>query len=149
MNPFFNSQLNSLRRLWKQAPITPPQAEDLELTQDSWVERGAEVVGWWVARLEYWLSGSGWIRAWLRLNLIISIVLTIAGVLLIPAVSHVLKELARSSHWLSTIIVSLVAAVAVIPPAVVSIAALYLGFLLIRHFLARRKHRGHNHESGY
>ena len=66
-----------LRKLWKQEPIDPPMPR-LELTPDSWVERGAEVVGWSLARLEYWLSESGWLRAWLRLNLFLSIVLTSA-----------------------------------------------------------------------
>ena len=42
------------------------------------------LIGWWLARLEYWLSESGWLRAWLRLNLLVSIVLTIALVSLRP-----------------------------------------------------------------
>ncbi len=76
-----------LRKLWKQEPVTPP-VPDLELTPDHWVERGAEVIGWSLARLEHWISASGWLRAWLRLNLFLSIVLTSAGVLLLPPVAQ-------------------------------------------------------------
>ena len=39
-----------LRRLWKQEPLDRPTA-NLELTPDSWVERGAEVLGWSLARV--------------------------------------------------------------------------------------------------
>ena len=72
-----------LQCLWKQERIERP-TPDLELTPDSGMERGAEVVGWWIARLEFWLSESGWLRAWLRFNLIVSIVLASAGLLLLP-----------------------------------------------------------------
>ena len=61
-----------LQCLWKQERIERP-IPNLELTPDSGMERGAEVVGWWIARLEFWLSESGWLRAWLRFNLIVSI----------------------------------------------------------------------------
>ena len=84
-----------LRRLWKQEPLDRPTA-NLELTPDSWVERGAEVLGWSLARFEYWLSASGWLRAWLRLNLFLSVLLMIAGVLLLPPRHNLLPCVRRS-----------------------------------------------------
>jgi len=126
-----------LQRLWKQEPLHRP-TPDLELTPDSWVERGAEVIGWSVARFEYWLSESGWLRAWLRLNLFLSLVLTSAGILLLPPAARVLEELARSSHWIAAIVHDAFGTLTGLPPALVSLGVLYLAFVLWRRFRRRR-----------
>jgi len=133
-----------LRKLWKQEPIDPPKPE-LELTPDSWVERGAEVIGWSLASLEYWLSKSGWLRAWLRLNLLLSIVLTSAGVLLLPPVARVLEQLARGSHWFAEIVADLVSAVTALPPMIISLGVLYLGFVLFQKYRRRQQKRSDRH----
>lgn len=131
-----------LRQLWKQEPVSPP-VPDLELTPDHWVERGAEVIGWSLARLEHWLSASGWLRAWLRLNLFLSLVLTSAGVLLLPPVAQVLEQLARSSHWIGLIIGEVFGLVTGLPPVVISLGVLYLGFVVYRRIRRKRlPHRG-------
>ncbi|MAS93084.1 MAG: hypothetical protein CMO55_07795 [Verrucomicrobiales bacterium] len=140
-----------LRKLWKQQPIERP-VPDLELTPDSWVERGAEVIGWWLARLEFWLSESGWLRAWLRLNLFLSITLTIAGVLLLPPVNRVLEELADSGKWLGSILTDLLRVVSAVPPVIVSLAVVYLlfiGFRRLKHFRTRRERGGNGFGDGY
>ena len=41
-----------LRCLWKQERIERP-IPNLELTPDSGMERGAEVVGWWIGDFSY------------------------------------------------------------------------------------------------
>ena len=138
-----------LRKLWKQEPIDPPMPR-LELTPDSWVERGAEVVGWSLARLEYWLSESGCLRAWLRLNLFLSIVLTSAGVLLLPPVAQVLEQVAKSSHWISSIAGDVVGVLTSLPPVVISIGVLYLAFLLVRLFRQKRlTSRAYGHDESW
>ena len=129
-----------LRKLWKQEPIDPPKPT-LELTPDSWVERGAEVIGWSLASLEFWLSKSGWLRAWFRLNLLLSIVLTSAGVLLLPPVARVLEQLSRGSHWFAEIVEDLVSAVTALPPMIISLGVIYLGFVLFRRFRRRSQRR--------
>ena len=133
-----------LRTLWKQEPIDPPTPA-LELTPDSWVERGAEVIGWSLAGLEYWLSDSGWLRAWLRLNLLLSIVLTSAGILLLPPVARVLEQLARGSHWFAEITADVVAAITALPPMIISLGAVYLGFALFQKFRRRQQQRREPH----
>ncbi|MEQ1843790.1 MAG: hypothetical protein ABL994_25585 [Verrucomicrobiales bacterium] len=138
-----------LRILWKQEPVTPP-VPDLELTPDHWVERGAEVIGWSLARLEHWLSASGWLRAWLRLNLFLSIVITSAGVLLLPPVAQVLEQLARSSHWIGLIIGEVFGLVTGLPPVVISLGVLYLGFVVYRRIRRKRlPQRGYSGEDYY
>jgi hypothetical protein len=142
-------ELRKLWKLWKQQPIKEPKP-DLELTPDSWVERGAEVLGWSLARLEYWLSEGGWLRAWLRFNLIVSIVLTSAGLLLLPPVARVLEEIAKSSHWLGDILGEIFAVLTGLPPVVVSLGVLYLGFVLFRRFRRKRlASRGYDQDDSW
>jgi len=136
-----------LRRLWKQEPLDRPTA-NLELTPDSWVERGAEVLGWSLARFEYWLSASGWLRAWLRLNLFLSIVLASAGLLLLPPAERVLRQLAQSSHWVAAVVHDLFGILTSLPPVVISLGILYLAFLMARWVIRRRsRHRGEGYYS--
>lgn len=130
-----------LRRLWKQEPLDRPTA-NLELTPDSWVERGAEVIGWSLALFEYWLSASGWLRAWLRLNLFLSVLLMIAGVLLLPPVAGVLGQLARSSHQFAAITKDLFGILTALPPVVISLGVLYLSYVLFRRIHRRFSGRG-------
>jgi hypothetical protein len=137
-----------LRRRWKQEPIKKPKP-DLELTPDSWVERGAEVLGWSLARLEYWLSESGWLRAWLRLNLFLSIVLTTAGVLLLPPVARVLEQAAKSSHWLAAIVGDLFGMLTSLPPVVISLGVLYLAFVGYRRLRRKRLTNHGNPQDDY
>lgn len=131
---------HELRRLWKQEPLDQPKP-DLELTQDSWVERGAEVLGWSLARFEYWLSQSGWLRAWLRMNLLVSIILTSAGVLLLPPAERVLQQLSQSSHWVAAMVHDLFGILTSLPPVVISVGVIYLAFLVVRWFTGRRSSR--------
>jgi hypothetical protein len=138
-----------LQTFWKQEPVPRPRSS-LELTSESWLERGAEVLGWSLARLEYWLSKSGWLRAWLRLSLFVSIVLTAAGVFLIPAVARLLEETARSSHWFAAIVADLVAVITALPHTVISLGVLYLAFVVFQMFRRRRgPGRGYPREDYY
>lgn len=138
--------ITELQRLWRQKPITLPDPQ-LELTNDSWVERGAEVLGWHFCRLEHWLSDSGWLRAWLRLNLILSIALTVAGVFLLPPVDRVLEQVANSSHWVGQILTDLLTLLSSVPPAIISVAVIYLLFLGYRR--VRRFRIGRSRGEGY
>jgi len=135
-----NRGLEELGQLWKQEPLQPPRRH-LDLSPDSWIERGGEVVGWWFARMEYWMSASGWLRAWLRLNLILSIVLSVAGFLLLPAVSQVLEELARTSHSITGVLDDVFGVVRALPPVLVSLGVAYLAFVILRRWLPWKRRR--------
>ena len=112
------------------------------------MERGAEVLGWSLARFEYWLSASGWLRAWLRLNLFLSVLLMIAGVLLMPPAERVLRQLAQSSHWVAAVVHDLFGILTSLPPVVISLGILYLAFLMARWVIRRRsRHRGEGYYS--
>jgi hypothetical protein len=111
---------------------------DLELTPDHWVERGAEVIGWSLARLEFWLSASGWLRAWLRLQ---------------PVPLHRAHQrrsapaapggagarTARPVQSLGRLIFGEVfKLVTGLPPVVISVGVLYLAFVVYRRIRRKR-----------
>jgi len=108
------------------------------------------VIGWWFAKFEHWLSGNGWLRAWLRFCLWLCITLTAAGLLLLPAVSTVLAEFAVSTQWVATIIGHLATAVTVLPPVLISLAMAYVIYLVARRLWMRRRGRsGFRHPEEY
>lgn len=136
-------------RFWKQHPITRPKP-DLELPPERWIERGAEVIGWWLARFEHWLSSSGWLRAWLRVCLWLCVTLTAAGLLLLPAVSTVLAEFAVSTGWIAVIFGHVASSVTVLPPVLISLLIAYLVYFAARRFWMRRRGRsGFRHQEEY
>ena len=46
----------------------------------TWPERSAEVLRFTGLRIEHWLSRGGWLREWIRLNLWVAVILTVAAV---------------------------------------------------------------------
>ncbi len=130
-----------LSKLWKQEPVADPEP-DLELTPDSWIERGAEVIGWAIARSNTGsarAAGSGVAAA----ELLPRHRLTSAGLLLLRRWPASSKRIASSSHWLGIILGHLFAVLTHLPPVVLSVGALYLGFVAYRRYRRRRlSHRG-------
>ena len=78
--------------LWEPQPLAAPSLPS-EFDRLPHVPRSFESVRFALARLERWLSPEGWLRAWLRLNLIIAVVLCCSAVLVLPVVGHVFAEL--------------------------------------------------------
>jgi len=89
--------------LWNPQPVSRPKVDPgiLHLRAH---QRSVEVIVHWLARMEHWLSPSGWLRAWIRLNVWIAVVLAISAVTAVPAVTAVvagLTELTREVSFLS------------------------------------------------
>ena len=61
------------------------------------VEREAEVIRYSLRRAEYWVSPSGWLREWFRLNLWVAIVLAIPAILVAPLGGYLLERLAAGT----------------------------------------------------
>lgn len=56
-----------------------------------------------------------------------------------------LEQLARGSHWFTEIIVDVVAAVTSLPPMIISLGVLYLGFVLFQKYRRRGQRHGERH----
>jgi len=84
--------------------------------------RTAEVLRFSLFRCEHWLSPNGFLREWLRLNLLLAALVAVTGLILSPLVTLLLVEIDKWIQLVLDIVLGLV-----------SIAALVIvGLLLIR-----------------
>lgn len=129
------------RRAWNPAPVTKPVITT-DLEDLTWPERSVAVIGHAMLSLEYWLSRSGWIREWLRLNLWLAVVLIVASLLVVPPVTAVLAGFRDWTGLVSATMANINIAVAKVPPIVLALVTGYLVLKLIqRHRSLRRPHR--------
>ena len=89
----------TIRIAARATPIDRPQV-DHQLTELSAIERAAEVLSYSAYRLEYALSPGGHLRAWLKLNLLLALLLAIPTVLIMPVVTLFLGTVATWSQYL-------------------------------------------------
>lgn len=78
-----------VKAAWRPNLLEPP-AVDKDLPNLSFLERSAEVLRYNLLQLEYALSAGGGLRAWLKLNLLITLVLAIPTVLIMPVITLIL-----------------------------------------------------------
>jgi hypothetical protein len=88
--------------LWNPIPVSRPVVDPsvLELADP---QRSVEIVLYWLARTEHWLSPSGWLRAWVRLNLWTAVVLAVCTFTVVPAVTAVVAGLTGLTQEMSQI----------------------------------------------
>jgi hypothetical protein len=67
------------------------------------LQRGAEVIRFSGRSLEHWISPTGKIRTWLKLNLIVAAIIAIPVCLVMPLLNKLLAELATGSDRLAAI----------------------------------------------
>jgi hypothetical protein len=100
------TQLARLRRLavntLQSVPLEPP-ALDPNFSRLAALERAGEVLRYHARRTEHWLSPGGHVRAWLRLNIRLALVLGIPTVLLTPIVTLILTTAVTWSARLAEI----------------------------------------------
>lgn len=134
------------RRVWNPTPI-PKLSIPADLEKLSWPERSAEVVRHAALSVEHWISRSGWLREWIRLNLWIGIVLIVATLVVVPPVTALLEGVRDWTGLLGATVGNINVAVATLPPIVLAIATAFLAVKLIqRHRANRRPQRRHPYD---
>ena len=126
--------------LWNPQPIQRPVV-DATFVHLPWHQRAVEVVVYLLAQTEYWLSPNGWLRAWLRLNLWIAVVLGISAATVVPAVRSVMSGVTGWTGEVSHISDDIARIVHRLPPIVVTIGAIFLMVYLVRRFRHRSRLR--------
>jgi hypothetical protein len=91
---------------WQPIPVVPP-IPPFEISSLPWVHRVAAVLRYAVLVLEYSLSPGGSLRAWLKLNLMIGIVLGITASIVVPMVTILLAGIASWTALLLQIVLNL------------------------------------------
>jgi hypothetical protein len=87
---------------WRPTPVAPPTL-DSHLETLSGIERVAEVLRFSVLSVENAISPQGGVRAWLKLNLLVALVLAIPAVLVVPVITYLLSGFATWAQFLATI----------------------------------------------
>lgn len=89
----------TLHAAWQPAPVAKPEV-DPGLAELTPLERITEVLRYKLLQLEYSLSSGGGLRAWLRLNLLVCLLLTIPAILIVPVVTWLLQSFTTWSAYL-------------------------------------------------
>jgi hypothetical protein len=98
--------VNAIRASYHPRALSPPEI-DPELAHLSAIPRIAEVCRYSIAKLEYSLSSQGRLRAWLKLNLLIALLIAAPAVLVLPFITLVLGTFATWSDYLAAITMNL------------------------------------------
>lgn len=85
------SPLHRVLSTWKPRGIEKPQVTR-QITHLHPIERSAEVLRYSILRAEWWISPTGRLRQWLRLNLLVSLYLSIPALLIVPVVTYFLNS---------------------------------------------------------
>ena len=134
--------------LWQPRRLPEPRLSP-EFHRMTPFQSGVESVVYALARLEHWLSPEGALRAWLRLNAIVGLVLCISAVLAVPAITHVFGEVVTWTSLADAMASNLSGAVLRLPPLVVTAGAVLLGLALWRQVKRRRAQRDGRNRYGY
>ena len=122
------------RNLWKPEPVPEPDI-DPDLVDLPWPERSAEVTRHFVLCIERWLSPSGWLREWVRLNIRIAVAFGATSLLVVPTVSALLAGAADWTSLIADAVGNTVGAAMKLPPVILGAVALVV---LIRWLRSRR-----------
>lgn len=121
---------------WNPEELQKPEI-DPEFTELHVLERSAEAVRYQTARLEYWLSPSGTLRAWLKVCLRFAVAMTVPAVIMLP-LSIVLQETVACAIYLQVLAYNLLQAVVSI---IITLFVIRIAFGLWHHFISSsRRH---------
>lgn len=135
-------------RLWDASPLLQPRL-DPDLCQLPAIARGVEVITYSIASFEFWLSPSGWLRAWIRLNLLLTIVLAVSSITVIPVINTVLIEVTGWTAMTDFMVGNITQAVRNLPPIGLAVGALLLLLQLLRAYRNRKRRHGYHHSDSY
>jgi hypothetical protein len=101
--PFLQSRVaalaNTLKAAWQPKPVPLPHV-DPDLTEFPAIERSAEVFRYKLLQLEYALSPGGALRAWLKMNLLVCLILGIPALLVVPVITFLIGSFATWTVYL-------------------------------------------------
>lgn len=124
------------QRHWHPKPMDEP-AVDPALPQLSGIERAAEVVRYCLASFENWISSSGHLREWIRLNIRIALFIAAPSLLVVPLVTLAFQQF---SSW-SVLIAQTSANFLYFPLTALLFVALISVLIMLTNTLRRRDPR--------
>jgi hypothetical protein len=93
------SLLTLVRDAWQPMPISSPVI-DHDLDEMMVLERVTEVTRFQIHQLEYLVSPGGGLRAWLRVNMLLALLLLIPAMFVVPVVTSLAGQFATLTAYL-------------------------------------------------
>ena len=124
-------------------PVARPIVDEAFFSLPAW-KRSLGAIAYCILCFEHWIAPQGWVREWLRLN-VLAVVLAGTTILLAgPIVTAILVSLLDWSHLTSLILVKVMTMVAVFPPLLLAtVSAVFLWKLVRRHRGQARQSNAH------
>lgn len=126
----------ALKSASRSVPLSLPRV-DTSLADLSPLRRSAEVLRYQLLRFEYALSPEGSLRAWLKLNLLVGLLLAIPALLVVPIVTALLGAFASWTAFLLQAVLNVLYAFI----AIVSMVGLTLVLGWLLRFGSRQRRR--------
>ncbi len=111
-----------VRDAWQPVPISVPVI-DHDLHEMMVLERVTEITRFQIHQFEYTVSPGGGLRAWLRVNMLVAMVLIIPTVLVVPVVTSLAGQFATITMFLYQASVNLFYTVVTLIGTVASVLA--------------------------
>ncbi|MDA7880864.1 hypothetical protein N9A94_00990 [Akkermansiaceae bacterium] len=112
-------------------PVARPIVDEAFLRLPAW-KRSLASIAYCLRCLEHWIAPQGWVREWIRLN-ILAVVLAGTTILLAgPIVTAILLSLLDWSNLSTLILIKVMTMVAVLPPLVLAIVSAVFLWKLVR-----------------
>lgn len=100
------SLVRLLQTVWNPVPISKPLI-DQNLPDLTAMQRIAEVLRYKFMQLEYAISSNGGLRAWIKLNLLVGLILGIPALLIFPIITLILSSFTTWTAYLFSMAINL------------------------------------------
>ena len=128
-------------------PVARPIVAEGFFRLPAWKRSLASIV--YCARcLEHWLAPQGWVREWLRLNVLAVVLLGTSVLLLGPVVTALLVSLFDWTNLSVNIFVKIMSMVAILPPLLLTIVSAAFFWNIVRRRRGPRRNP-HSHNGPY
>lgn len=118
-------------------PVDRPTVDGEFLRASAW-KRSIIAILYCLLCLEHWIAPQGWVRGWLRLNILAAVIIGTAVLLTGPVVTALLHNLYDWANVTVQILIKVMSMLSVLPPLVLTLIA---GLILWSLFQRRRNGR--------
>ncbi|MDB4353734.1 hypothetical protein N9Z02_00355 [Akkermansiaceae bacterium] len=129
---------------WQSLLVQPHPVERPIVGEDffrlpAW-KRSIASITYCVRRLEYWIAPQGWVREWLRLNVLAVVLLGTSVLLLGPIVTALLLSLFDWTNLSVSILIKVMSMVAIVPPLFLAIVSGVFFWKILRRRRGQPRH---------
>jgi hypothetical protein len=119
-------------------PVARPILDDGLFRLPAW-RRSVASIGYCARTFEHWLSPQGWLRQWLRINVLAVVLIGTSVLLLGPVITALLVSIFDWTNISVNIVVKIMSMVAILPPVLLAIVSGVFLWNIIRRRRGQRR----------